>query len=91
MAQSFLLVTFDAFAMYEALVVAYLLRSTQDQPAPSISADTFRDTAFTLTPFWLIAFGALGLYTQRSDRGPFKRWVRYRSSAAVWSAAAARG
>jgi exopolysaccharide biosynthesis polyprenyl glycosylphosphotransferase len=69
MAQSFLLVTFDAFAMYEALVVAFVLRSSEDKPAPSISADAFRDTAFALTPFWLIAFGAVGLYSLRSDRG----------------------
>jgi exopolysaccharide biosynthesis polyprenyl glycosylphosphotransferase len=69
MAQSFLLVTFDAFAMYEALVLAYVLRSSEDKSASGTSAAAFRNIAFGLTPFWMLVFAAVGLYSVRYDRG----------------------
>lgn len=64
------LVVVDALAVLFAFGLAYILRVQLDNRplVEHISALDFLRTFLILTPFWLLAFGALGLYTPRVYR-----------------------
>jgi exopolysaccharide biosynthesis polyprenyl glycosylphosphotransferase len=61
------LILSDIFAILAAFTIAYVLR-VQVDPRPlvtNIGAKDFITTFFLLTPFWLLIFAALDLYTPR--------------------------
>lgn len=62
---TFALVLFDALAILGAFSLAYILRVQLDSRPLiyQISALDFFTTFLILTPFWLVAFWALGLYS----------------------------
>jgi exopolysaccharide biosynthesis polyprenyl glycosylphosphotransferase len=65
-----LLAAFDAFAMFEALVTAFAIRSTSDRPLlQPVSQVHFAAVAASLTPLWILFFGLGGLYSVKQDRG----------------------
>lgn len=73
---TFALIIADAIAILGAFSLAYILRVQWD-PRPlveSISSSDFLLTFVELTPFWLLAFWALGLYSPRVYR---KRLTEY--------------
>ncbi len=63
---SFCLVIGDFLALVAAFIGAYLLRVTFSDKAISqpVSALTYFELFLLLTPFWILIFGLLGLYTR---------------------------
>ncbi|MDQ5972161.1 MAG: hypothetical protein QG553_320 [Patescibacteria group bacterium] len=63
---SFCLVIGDFLALVAAFIGAYLLRVTFSDKAISqpVSALTYLELFLLLTPFWILIFGLLGLYTR---------------------------
>lgn len=66
-AYTFALILFDALAILGAFTIAYILRvQLDDRPlVHAITALDFLNTFLVLTPFWLVTFFALGLYSPR--------------------------
>lgn len=65
-----LLAAFDAFAMFEALIAAFAIRSVRDEPLiQPVSQVHYAVVAASCTPLWIAFFAMGGLYSVKQDRG----------------------
>jgi exopolysaccharide biosynthesis polyprenyl glycosylphosphotransferase len=64
-----LLAAFDAFAMFEAFVIAFAVRNTSPRPLiQPVSQIHFAALAATMTPLWIVFFAMSGLYNVKLKR-----------------------
>jgi exopolysaccharide biosynthesis polyprenyl glycosylphosphotransferase len=75
---SLLLLLADVFVLMLAFTLAYLLR-VQHDPRPllvHIYAETYISTFLTIVPFWILTFGALGLYASVTYNRRLVEWTK---------------
>lgn len=70
----FVCLIFDICVIIAAFILAYILRVVYD-PRPllaTVYAQGFLISTILVTPFWIIIFAMLGLYSSKNSRKPFR-------------------
>ena len=77
MTNTFALVVFDVFALYEASIISYSIRAHADKPfVQYVSARGFGELSAAIAPLWVAIFALCGLYSVRQDRGRVSEFGR---------------